>query len=1469
MPLSVLAPSPAPPGNRIPGRKDFDGHRIDPVRRAAGRWLAALLVLWGPLVPRSPAESPIRTVAELPSSASLVAWSISRQQLVYVDAADRSVRRLPLSGGSSVRLATLEQVPTCLTASPDGRWIFVGSSLPDGEIPGAARPGWIDAFDLESDSRVGPIAFTNAPNRILATDDRVLVVGYLGPLRFAPELRLVDMKDGRMGPPASYEIYAPDSYLTLDPSQRSFFAAGFRISSRPVCRVFFDPGTLEMPDFRVSPERPGTSTVMQRAPFASSNGLLVTFPYAYRSSTDAFEDMRYFATLDVSAGLLTDAVFDDALGAFALAGTAGMTFHRYDDLSMFRFVEWPWIVTAARLGDQVFAVAGEPGAPRKLIAFPNPSSGLPDNTPPQANLTWTPTEPTTRDRVTLDASLTRDDQDPTSALRFRWDLDGDGRFDTEWASTPHVEVRFPEPRAHTVTLLVQDRFNASHSVTKTIAVSLQEDPGEPGPSGDPFTLNLRLKRAVFQGTTPILYGLPEDGRSLIRWNLDDGRADRVWRFDVPVVDLALTPDGRHLWLAHSTHDAEAVLPPLKGSISKLDTARGAIVHEFRIPANPSDLVATDNGLIFVVATDPRRTVQFIDGNSGSIVGTEVLNQLASLALHPSQSRLYIPGEANPPEARRLEFDPTTGQRRQRRVYPLALPPELFVLPGGSNLLTQAGTLIRLSEAAATDMTVVRDLPVGPIRGWVDLPDRALVALLESDFLTCLDATTLEPWLRQPVPPHTLAVGRSSDRLHLVVVEESGSRLLSRRVPARTAAENLPPTIAWGSTSDPLLLQLGAGTNFEARPVDEDGRIEAVVFEVDGVEKATVAEPPYVWSWTPETAGRFEVRAVARDNLGATRPSVPVVVTVNAPPTLAIESPAAGDALLSPANFVARARATDPDGTVASVEWSYQPPFGFGAVQRLGIVDLPPFELPVTDFVGHGGTLQAVATDDLGGRTVVGIPLRVLGRAGDAFERPLLLSGTEAAGMTDTRSATMEPFEPRWFAVPQGSGSVWWRWSAPGEGWVTLTTDGSTFDTVLEVLTNGVINQLRPLDDNDDDPGRIPWSRVKVPVGTGGDLRIRLYGSNPFETGDAALRLTFHPRPAPGSGAPANDDRARATVVSGVPAETSGTNVGATQEPGDPAFGLFAPNRTVWWIWEAPSDGRFEWSTEGSGFDTLLGVLTQRPEDPEPTAWVSNDDAPEGGTTSRVRVSVTTGTRCFVVVGGFAGDQGRVTLRVQAVPDLPPTPTNDAFAAAAPLGPGSVTVRANNTGATTEPEEPNFRGRAPGPTVWWRWKAARTGSVSVKIQSSMPGYSTEPTASAMRIGVYQGTRLPDLRTVAESQPSANAASAGFLVKFDAVQDEEYLLRASTENTGRPGEFFLGVNDGLEVDPVRLEWRGPPGASTARVRVRTPYPRTLAIEASRDLLRWTEVWRRPVTGTADADIALDEGASPLFLRARSRD
>jgi hypothetical protein len=87
-------------------------------------------------------------------------------------------------------------------------------------------------------------------------------------------------------------------------------------------------------------------------------------------------------------------------------------------------------------------------------------------------------------------------------------------------------------------------------------------------------------------------------------------------------------------------------------------------------------------------------------------------------------------------------------------------------------------------------------------------------------------------------------------------------------------------------------------------------------------------------------------------------------------------------------------------------------------------------------------------------------------ANDNFANSQFISGNSGSISGTNAGATKEAGEPN-HANNSGGASIWYFWSAPADGYVTITTAGSNFDTLLGVYTNSSVSNLTPIASNDD------------------------------------------------------------------------------------------------------------------------------------------------------------------------------------------------------------------------------------------------------------------------------------------------------------------------------------------------------------------------------------------------------------------
>jgi PASTA domain len=154
------------------------------------------------------------------------------------------------------------------------------------------------------------------------------------------------------------------------------------------------------------------------------------------------------------------------------------------------------------------------------------------------------------------------------------------------------------------------------------------------------------------------------------------------------------------------------------------------------------------------------------------------------------------------------------------------------------------------------------------------------------------------------------------------------------------------------------------------------------------------------------------------------------------------------------------------------------------------------------FVTAAGVTYRIAVDGANGATGYLELDWSVAPPNDDFAAASELGGDTGAVDGDNYSATLEAGEP--VHGPEGSASVWYRWTAPSSGPATFALCDSDFDTLLAVYTGATVNGLtRVVQDDNDCPGEY-GSRVSFAASAGQEYRIAVDGAY-GEQGDIVLR----------------------------------------------------------------------------------------------------------------------------------------------------------------------------------------------------------------------------------------------------------------------------------------------------------------------------------------------------------------------------
>ena len=216
-----------------------------------------------------------------------------------------------------------------------------------------------------------------------------------------------------------------------------------------------------------------------------------------------------------------------------------------------------------------------------------------------------------------------------------------------------------------------------------------------------------------------------------------------------------------------------------------------------------------------------------------------------------------------------------------------------------------------------------------------------------------------PWT--PVTTGTFALtAKATDNFGTVTDSATTSGVVTVTVTGGTA-----PGVAISSPANPSTIGVGLAQTLVANATAVNGTIASVQFRANNVPLGTDTTFPYNQAWTPTAVGTYEITAVATDTLGNQTTSGITTITVDpisaGAPVVSLTSPAAGAALPVGVTTLLTAAATDPDGTITSVEF-----ISNGA--SLGLDTVFPYNLPFTPGATGTYVLSVRATDNGGNIT---------------------------------------------------------------------------------------------------------------------------------------------------------------------------------------------------------------------------------------------------------------------------------------------------------------------------------------------------------------------------------------------------------------------------------------------------------------------------------------------------------------------
>ncbi|MGA2541554.1 MAG: Ig-like domain-containing protein, partial [Verrucomicrobiota bacterium] len=394
--------------------------------------------------------------------------------------------------------------------------------------------------------------------------------------------------------------------------------------------------------------------------------------------------------------------------------------------------------------------------------------------------------------------------------------------------------------------------------------------------------------------------------------------------------------------------------------------------------------------------------------------------------------------------------------------------------------------------------------------------------------------------------------------------------------------NFPPAVAITSPATGLQVISPVTLTVAAQAVDAAG-IASVSFYANGSLIATAASSPYSVQWVNPGVGGYALTAVALDNNGLSRTSPVVNVSV------------------LPSEFVFGI-ITQPVGQTAKVGSSVTfsvATTGTGAVTYQWYQGTTPLAGQTESTL----TLFPVNSTDAGSYTVTatsgGVTLTSTPAVLTVAQPPVIT--TQPLGQTVPIGAnvTLSP-------LASGDGPFFWQWLLNG-----ASIPGATNRTYS-------ILSAQPLNSGS---FQVQVSNLVAFVQSAPAVVLVHSGNGTLQTADYfSNRISINPLLGPVMG-----NNQNATLETGETNQIAGKTAG----------------KSIWYTWQASFTGVISLTTQGSDFDTLLGVYTGT--NVAKLTTVAADDDSGGYLTSLVTFNVTAGTNYQIAVAGYNGESGNVVL----------------------------------------------------------------------------------------------------------------------------------------------------------------------------------------------------------------------------------
>ena len=627
-------------------------------------------------------------------------------QMYLTHKGSNSMSIINAQSGSVEKTLTFSNMPERMALSPDGRKLYVALLVQEHSSYWweEDQSGFIAVIDTQQLSVSYTLAINTDPYDLLVTSTGKLIVASGSGQR--TDIFAYDATTGEvLGQSSIYQ----QSHLSLHPSEDWVFAANTGLSPSDIEK--FDIRGVGITSIGDSPYHGDHR--MEGGIWSLPNG-----EHVITRGGDVFlaSDMTYVRSV-LDAGIrINDVSFDeDDKFAYLLLSNDTIQLLNLTSLESFEQISLFGEVTAAYISGGNGYYISESNGEIYIIKEEHPCLSCATNTAPLASFSYDPISGDNSELYTFDASASSDLEDGSS-LQYRWDMNGDGNWDTLFTSSTSHSQKFILAGTKYISLQVKDSSGLVSTNIQSIYVALGSEPGTEITDSIAFELQFAATDVQVDKVRSLLYVTDKVAKRLYVLDLTTGLTQRYFDFQNMPERMALSPDGQRLYVAllERDHDSTWWDEDQSGFIAVFNLETQRQINTLAINTDPYDLVVTSNDKLIVSSGSGQWTnIYAYDANTGEVLGVGGIRHRSRLYLHPDENWVFAADTGSSPSDIE-QFDisgtgivsigdsPYHGDHRMNG--------NVWATPDGIHLITRGGDIFM-----ASDMSYVESLTASNIR----------------------------------------------------------------------------------------------------------------------------------------------------------------------------------------------------------------------------------------------------------------------------------------------------------------------------------------------------------------------------------------------------------------------------------------------------------------------------------------------------------------------------------------------------------------------------------------------------------------------------------------------------------------------------------------------------------------------------------------------------------------------------------